>query len=147
MKKRNVVAKSAAQDEKLIVKIPEVLVGLRVEAWLRAAILKSLFSPRFLPNARGNISRAINTLEDDDRQQCLVILTNAHERASAQVDFMGVIGVPIAIGLITVVAAFDVPVEAIGLFFLILLVYLLIYFHYRLMKALLTSILTCRTIS
>ena len=146
MNKKNASKKCAAQDKKLIDKIPDVLAGLRVEAWLRIAILKSLSSPRFLPNARGDISVALNALKGDDRRQFIVILTNAHERASAQTDFMGIIGIPIAIALITVVSAFDIPLEAIGIFFLILLGYLLIYYYYRLMKALLTSILSCREI-
>lgn len=122
-------------------KIPDVIDGLKVEAWLRGAVMLSILSTRFLPNSNGEIATAADALEEKDRHRFLVRMTIAHSRVSAQADFMGVIGIPLAIGVITIVTAFDISVTSILFFFLILLGYLFIYFYYRLMKAAVESIL------
>lgn len=121
--------------------VPEVAEGLKVEKWLRPTILRSMASMRYLPNAKGEISDAANALKSEDRYRFLVSVTHANERVSAQTDFIGVIGMPLALGILTIVAAFDVSEAAIGFFYAIIVAYLFIYFYYRLMKATTTSIL------
>lgn len=129
------------KNTSLIKGVSQVVEGLKVEKWLRGAVMKSMFSMKYLPNTVGDISDAATTLTDEDKNRFILLMINAHERVCAQSDFMGVVGIPLAVGFLTVISAFDVSAQLLAFFFLIAIAYLCVYFYYRLMKAATSSIL------
>ena len=128
-------------ENKLSPSVLDILQGRKVEAWLRTHILRSLLALRFMPNKDGEITRAVRNLDAEQQKQFVFQMINARSRCSAQKDFFGTIGIPIFIGFISVMMLFDVSVLAITLYFSIIIVYMIIYFYYRLMFGAIDSIL------
>lgn len=121
--------------------IPQVIRGTKVEKWLRPSILKSIVSMRFMPNKDRSLTTAIRGLNNKDRRAIIELLISAQSRSSAQSDFMGVVGIPVFLGIFAFFSLLELPLEMLVFYALAIFFYLFAYFYYRLMYASLESIL------
>ena len=131
----------AVDQNAIIERIPEVAEGLKVEAWLRASVLLSLLSMRFLPQNGAAYLKALRSLDEATKERFIAALIAAYSRSSSQSDFMGVVGIPAFLGIIAAYTMFDTPPIVLLIYLFILTFYLLLYMYYRLMKAAIQALL------
>lgn len=91
----------------------QVVRGKKVESWLRGYVIKSMFGTRFWPAIDSRYIPAAQALNMQDQKAYLTSLTVARARASSQSDFMGVVSIPLFIGLLSIYVMLDLSRELI----------------------------------
>ena len=121
--------------------IPDVINGLKAEKWLRGHAITSQISMRFMPQANKRYRDTIRELSEDEWECYFASLSSAYARSKAQSDFMGVIAIPLVLGLVTSYVTLDVEATIALLFIAFIVVYFFVYFHYRTLVACLEPLL------
>lgn len=104
-------------------------------------VIKSMFGTRFWPAIDSRYISAAQALSMQDQKAYLTSLTVARARASSQSDFMGVVSIPLFIGLLSIYVMLDLSRELIVFYFGILIVFMFSYYYYRIQKALIAALL------